>query len=620
MPDRGLDGTSLIKSRTWQPLMVASIYVLVSAVTLWVWSSRGVYPLIGDEPHYLVIGDALWRFGGLDVVGAYQSELINRVFYPPGLGPVGASIAEYGHVVPGERGVFSWHGYLLGWIAGLPVALVGVEAARWVMVALGALIAAVVWLLSGNFFTASRARLLVSVTFVLSYPFLLASIQIFPDFVAGGLVLAGLTWLMAASRRPTPIRPLITMMTAGVVSLLPWFGVKFAPLAAVVLLAMMWRAGSRWWSVAIPAAVSAGLFGAFNFYAYGNPFGSLTGGTVEFGRDFWIRLAGMILDQSQGVLMFNPILWLGLFGLVPFLRRDRLLGAVWVAAFLVLWIVGAAHPGWYGGGSFVGRYSWGLALLLILPAMVALAQVRRRSWRWFVGLLVLSWVFSVWVFTLGVFVSDAGPGVPLGLDFYTKPIGTWLESYAVLWYPLQGFVSAWYAPSWAAQFWVNYVWIALAVLVVVFGAQGLRHLSRITVVVGVAVVALAVGVVGALSHPGLRERIEVQGVRVEPGIDASGVVAGGPVWLMRDGGYVWSIRYGSAAPSIDVVGRWDLIRAADETVVASGEIVGTGGELSVLDIPVGYRSLEPRQFYLRVAWTGQSALHIDVTRLAYSGD
>ena len=597
--------------------VVVAVYLLVSGVTLWVWSARGMYPLIGDEPHYLVIGDALWRFGELDVVGAYQSELINRVFYPPGLGEIGAPIAEYGHVVPGERGVFSWHGYLLGWIAGLPVALIGVEAARWAMVALGGLVAAVVWVLSGNFFTSSRSRLLVSVTFVLTYPFLLASVQIFPDFVAGGLVLTGLAWLMATSRRVIIWGLFGTFVTAGAVSLLPWFGVKFAPIAALVLLAMMWRAGSRWWWVAIPAAVSAVLFGAFNFYAYGNPFGSLTGGTVEFGRDFWVRLPGLILDQSQGALMFNPILWLGLLGLVAFLRRDRLVGGVWLFTFLTLWILGAAHPGWYGGGSFIGRYSWGLALLLMPLAMVALAEVQRRSRRWFLGLLVLSWVFSIWVFTLGVFVSDAGPGVPLGLDFYTKPIDTWLESYAVLWYPLQDFVSAWYAPEWAAQFWVNYVWIALAVLMVLFGAQGLRHMSRIIVAVGVGCVALAVGVTGVLSQPGPRKVAEVQDVRVEPGAGTPGVVAGGPVWLMREGPYSWNVRYKASAPSVDAVGRWEVVRALDETVVAAGELQGTEGRQRTEVIPLAFRSLQPRQFFLRIVWNGNADFRVSETGIQH---
>jgi len=592
--------------------VVPAVYLAVSLVTLWVWSVRGVYPLIGDEPHYLVIGDALWRFGGIDVLAAYESELSTRVFYPPGLGELGAPVTAFGHVVPGERGIFSWHGYLLGWIAGLPVALVGVEAARWSMVAIGAAIAFIVWWAAGSFFASQRVRLLVALTLVLTYPFLLASIQIFPDFVAGGLTLLGLTWLMRASKQSPCSRSRIPV--ASLVALLPWLGIKFAPVAAVLLIAMAWRARSRWWLVVVPGAISAALLMVFNAYAYGSPFGSLSEGTVEFGGDFWIRLAGLLVDQNQGVLLFNPILWLGLAGLIPFLRRDRLLGGVWLVVFGLLWVLGAAHPGWYGGGSFVGRYSWGMALLLMLPAMATLAAVLRRSRAWFSVAVVASLAFSAWVFVLGVFVSGAGPDVPLGLDFYNKPMGTWLESYSVLWFPMQDFLAAFYNPEWVWGYRVNFVWLALALLVVGLGAA--RVAVRWWLGAGVVALLAVIGV-GIASSPGERSVQQAQNVQVTPGFDQPGVIAGGPVWLMRGSPYTWSISYSAELPPVDVVGRWELIRAIDEVVMAAGELPGTSGAVQVVEVPAAYRRLSPRQFYLRIAWTGSGAMTVEETVVSH---
>lgn len=600
----------MIQARVLPPLVVVAAYVAVSAATLWIWSARGIYPLIGDEPHYLVIGDALWRFGGIDVMKAYESELLNRVFYPSGLGDQGAEIAQYGHVVPGETGVYSWHGYLLGWVAGLPAVLIGVEAARWAMVVLGAAICVTVWILSGNFFSTVKLRVVVCLALVLTYPFLLASIQVFPDFVAGGLVLVGLAWLMASKRIEANPTRWVTFGAAFLVSLLPWLGIKFAPVAGVVLVAMLVRCRSCRAAVVIPTVISALLLATFNSYTYGNPFGSLTGGTVEFGRDFWIRLAGMILDQSQGAVMFNPILWLGLLGLVPFLRRDRLVAAVWVGAFGLLWVLGAAHPGWYGGGSFIGRYSWGLALLLMIPTMETLAWIYRRSEAWFAVILAASIAFSAWVFALGVIVSDAGPGVPLGLDFYTKPQGTWLESYAVLWYPIHRLVSAWYAPSWVWTYWNNYVWVFVAVAVVFMGTRMTVGIRRPFVVAGLVLILAAAAVAGVLSKPGERDLVQLQGIQVQPGVDQAGVVAGGPVWLMREGPYVWSITYASALPPIDVVGRWELVRARNDEVVAAGELLGTNGRMREVTTRVGFRNLSPRQFFLRIIWNGGGSFEV----------
>lgn len=612
MPDGDVDGTALTGSHIRLGLVVPAVYLVVSVITLWVWSARGIYPLIGDEPHYLVIGDALWRFGGIDVLAAYESEVAGRVFYPPGLGEVGSSVTSYGHVVPGDRGIFSWHGYLLGWIAGLPVAVLGVEAARWSMVLIGTGIAFTLWWAAGLFFSAARARLLVSLTLVLTYPFLLASIQIFPDCVAGGLALLCITWLLHAGRsRPSGTS---TVLVATLVSLLPWLGIKFGPIAAVLLLAMVWRARDRWWRIFIPAGVSAALLMAFNAYAYGSPFGSLTEGTVEFGSDFWIRLAGMMLDQNQGALLFNPILWLGIVGLVPFVRADRLAGDVWLAVLVILWVLGAAHPGWYGGGSFIGRYSWGLALLLMLPAMALLAALLRKSQALFAALLVASLIFSGWLLVLGLFVSDAGPNVPLGLDFYNKPMDTWLESYSVLWYPLQGIMGAFYNPAWVWGSLVNYVWIFALVGAVVLGALRMARRWWFTALLFGLVAVVLVGVV---STPGQRTLIEQQGIQVMPGSDSPGTVAGGPVWLMREGPYIWSVRYSASLPEVDVVARWELVRAMDEQVVAAGELPGTAGALTVVEIPIAYRDLSPRQFFLRINWTGSGALGVEQTGLRH---
>ena len=104
-----------------------------------------------------------------------------------------------------------------------------------------------------------------------------------------------------------------------------------------------------------------------------------------------------------------------------------------------------------------------------------------------------------------------------------------------------------------------------------------------------------------------------------PGLDQPGVIAGGPVWLMRDGPYEWSITYSAELPPVDVVGRWELVRAMDEQVVATGELPGTSGEVEQVLVPVAYRSLSPRQFVLRVAWTGSGPMTVVETGIDHAG-
>ena len=89
------------------------------------------------------------------------------------------------------------------------------------------------------------------------------------------------------------------------------------------------------------------------------------------------------------------------------------------------------------------------------------------------------------------------------------------------------------------------------------------------------------------------------------------------MWLMRDGPYEWSITYSAELPPVDVVGRWELVKAIGDEVVAAGEVNGTSGAPERIGIPVSYRSASPRQFFLRVFWSGSGSMSIQETGIKY---
>ena len=91
------------------------------------------------------------------------------------------------------------------------------------------------------------------------------------------------------------------------------------------------------------------------------------------------------------------------------------------------------------------------------------------------------------------------------------------------------------------------------------------------------------------------------------------------MWLMRDGPYTWAVEYSSDLPEVDVAGRWEIVRAMDESVVAAGELPGTNGQVAIIERKVPWRSLSPRQFYLRVVWSGQSRMRIVATHVEITG-
>jgi hypothetical protein len=596
-------------------LIVVAVAFVVNLAALLIWNARGLYGLSGDEPHYLVISDALWSFRSFDVSAAYLKEALIPQFYSLGLAPSGVSLGSdwsWGHVVESSNGVFSWHGVLVGWFLAVPLGLFGILGAKIAMIALGAAFAWVVYLLSGQIFTSVRLRLAVSLVLVLTYPLLLASNQIFPDLPAGGLVLLGVYWLIrevnGRSADSAKERPVVTFVVAFLVALLPWVGIKYAPIAAVILIALLIVSKSKV-SVVLAGAVSAVLLMAFQWYAYDSPFGAFAEGVVEYGPEFWLRLSGLVLDQNQGFLFYSPLLWLGLLGIVPLFRFSRLVGVVWLVSVLLFLIPSAAHPGSYGGGSFVGRYGWGAALLFFVPTMFVLASLSRR---WLIGVLGGSLVFSAWIFTTQVFIGGSYPGGPVALDLYTRATDTWLESYSIFFFPLQKLFPAFYDPAWAWTFWVNGVWVAALVGVLLISIATLNA-RALAIVAGVfaAVVVLA----GVVSVPGSQRVVVEQNISAE----VSGVVAGGPTWNMREGDYTWRVDYRWVGDELlGVVGKWELLETAGGTTVAAGELPATTGDVSNVSQVIPYRSFQPRGFTLRVSWYGEGTFEVVSTSVSRS--
>ena len=591
-------------------LIVVAVAFAVNLAALLIWNARGLYGLSGDEPHYLVISDALWSFRSFDVSAAYLKEALIPQFYSLGLAPSGVSLGSdwsWGHVVESSNGVFSWHGVLVGWFLAVPLGLFGILGAKIAMTALGAGFAWVVYLLSGQILTSVRLRLAVSLVLVLTYPLLLASNQIFPDLPAGGLALLGLYWLIWEAKG-AKARPVVTFVIAFLVALLPWVGIKYAPIAAVILIALLIVSKSKV-SVVLAGAVSAALLMAFQWYAYDSPFGAFAEGVVEYGPEFWLRLSGLVLDQNQGFLFYSPLLWLGLLGIVPLFRFSRLVGVVWLVGVLLFLIPSAAHPGSYGGGSFVGRYGWGAALLFFVPTIFVLASLSRR---WLIGVLGGSLVFSVWIFVTQVFIGGSYPGGPVALDLYTKATDTWLESYSIFFFPLQKLFPAFYDPAWAWTYSVNWVWAAALIGVIAISFFSLT--ARVLAIVA-GVFAAVVVLAGVVSVPGDQRVVVEQNISAE----VSGVVAGGPTWNMREGDYTWSVDYRWVGDeSLGVVGKWELLETAGGTPVAAGELPATTGDVSSISQVIPFRSFQPRGFTLRVSWYGEGTFEVVSTSVSRS--
>jgi hypothetical protein len=246
--------------------------------------------------------------------------------------------------------------------------------------------------------------------------------------------------------------------------------------------------------------------------------------------------------------------------------------------------------------------------------MAGLGALWQKRPRLFWAAIVCGIAFQIYLVALSVAIGGTAPGSPAGLDLYTRPENTWLESYSAWWFPFQDFLPAWYNPEWAFSFWPNWVWLLFLPVVVALSFSHPNRRTRVTAVTAVGVVA-AVVVAGLVSSPGTRVLEQGDGQLLVGGVDRPGYPVVGPAQLMRFGTYAWFVEY--AAEGAVRVGKWELVRAADNVVVAAGELAGTNGTENVEEFIVSVRSLEPREYFWRIGWYGERDLEIAATGVRY---
>ena len=567
------------------------------------WNARGVYGLTGDEPHYLVVADSLVRHHSVDVTQAYVDEFTTRSIYPAGLAPDGVTdvVLPQAHVVIGrDGGTYSFHGLGLPLLLAVPFALGGVVGAQLALIVLGAGIVLLAWALSGLFLSSVRTRFWAVLTVAVAYPLIPASSQIYPDLLAGGIALLGIAMLLARDRRPSWWQLTAVSLAVG---FMPWLQVKFLGAALTLLGALAWivaRSRRDWRRLAtavVPAAVLIGTLLTWNVVTFGSLTGAAPGG-LELSTTAAMVGLGLLLDQNQGVLVQNLALWVGVFGLASFARRDRTVFVVWTVTFMAIWLPGAMHPVWYGGGSLVGRFSWALAVLMIAPVMAGFGAIRSACVLWSVIGVTIAWNVA----HLAFFAAASGWG-PSGvvIDLYNNPAGTWLENYAAFAYPLHGWFPALYDDRWAYAFLPNAAWMLLLVGVAL---AGWRPRIGVPVAAVAAVLVLVGGFVGRAGDRSIEMTHDTANQVVQ------GLAASGPQAQMRLGSYEWWVAYAATAPGDIAVGRMELFDVASGESVAALELTGSAGDVTRQALVIPVRGMQPREVVLKVWSYGSGELAV----------
>jgi hypothetical protein len=343
----------------------------------------------GDEPHYLMVADSLWRDRDVSLQDDYAQGRYRRFFD-------GGTLEPHYRVRGAHGELYSLHAVGLSVLILPAYAAGGYPAVSFFMALLAALLAREIrelvrsW--SGSDGLAEGTAWLLA----FSPPLVHYAGLVFTEVPAA---LAVAVALRRAREPGTVARPAGAAWVLAV-AVLPWLNVRYAAVALVlVALALSARPPRR---VAVilssAAALSAVALLAWHFRLYGffDP-------RRVYGRRPELSLAllpeglqGLLLDQEFGLLAYAPVFAVAVPGLVGLYRSSRRLAVAAVALLAIVMLAAGSWPMWRGGFNPPARF--------LLPALPVLALCLASALRHGVG---------------------AGAAVLVGWSLWTGLSGAW---------------------------------------------------------------------------------------------------------------------------------------------------------------------------------------------------
>ena len=361
----------------------------------------------GDEPHYLLMAQSLWREGDLDLRDNVERGDY-REYFPGTLSPHWGAPRADGRPFPAHS-------------PGLPLLLAPVYAlgGRAACVALFALLGAAlvheVRLLALRVTGDARSALVAAVA-AAGPPVFYYAFHLYTELPSALAVALSLRILTGA---PGPVAAALAALS---ISSLPWLHLKMIPAAAalgvVALVRLRGRSLVAFLAVASPAVAA---FAGYYLWIFGSPTPlAVYGGGIppDSGVSPLRAGAGLFLDRSFGLIPHAPAFLLA-FGGLPLLfsralRREAgphlLVGAA-VLAPLLDWRM------WWGGQCPPARF-----LVPLVPLLsVAIAALTRGPQR---GLARWRWALIALGTALALFMA-AQPGERLMLNRGSRPTRVW---------------------------------------------------------------------------------------------------------------------------------------------------------------------------------------------------
>ncbi|HLM64782.1 MAG TPA: hypothetical protein VK306_10830 [Acidimicrobiales bacterium] len=428
-----------------------------------------------DEPQYLLSALSLAEDGDLWI----DDEIAGRRFRPfhdEALPTQTEPLANGRSVSP--------HDPLLPVVLAVPMGIGGWVGAKAALAALGGALAALLtWVAHRRLGVPLGVAAGTTLTFGAAAPLSAYATQVYPELPAALAVAAALAVLLqtppaaptaagSATAGPPPAaaptgagsaaagllplpwgRGAVAVLVVAVAAL-PWLGIKYAPVAAVLAalgVARLVRAGRVRTALGVAAALAAIgaaylvvhrlVYGGWTVYAAGDHF---TGGELTVAGEHpdrvgrTRRLAGLLLDEGFGLVVWMPGFLLAVPALAALARRSWRTAVVLVAPLAAgwataTWVALTMHGWWWPGRQVVVVVPclvlavawWAGRVAAVRPAVVVAGVVGAGTWLW----LVVE-VLAGRVTLIGDFERTANPVVRLlrlALPDYRHPgVADWV--------------------------------------------------------------------------------------------------------------------------------------------------------------------------------------------------
>lgn len=417
-------GVTVSRARRWEPLAIFAATFLVLAL----FAPRimtYLNPVTGDEPFYMMTAISILKDGDLNECNNYKQQdeaSFHPDFYargsdypegwqgwsstpfplpphparlvPPSRMCVGADPSRPLAASSGTE-LYSKHGLGLTLLIMPAFALGAREAVVFFLVALGALLAANVYLLARESTRLVWPALLTWVAFAFTVPQLPYSYLIFPELPAALFVIYAFRRIRLWDNNPFQVAAI-----GASIAFLPWLHYRFIPVSAALFAYFVYMSVKRdtkrkWLQYAVlvgQSVVSGALLMLYFYQRYAQVYPNSADHAGSSDVAGTLRGAvGSFLDVQWGLFVAAPIYILAIVGVIlmgvfKHQRRDLLwLGLVFVPYFGVI----SNYAQWWGEWCPPARYLASVLPLLAMPFAFALDRIRNISYYAIYGLLLL---------------------------------------------------------------------------------------------------------------------------------------------------------------------------------------------------------------------------------------